>query len=737
MKRMDAIGEAFPRVVPGRLACDGLLVAFAVVLAALLVGCGNYQGTSEDEDETTTLEPPPGLSQLQQLTAFETTVYPVVRQYCADGCHDTGARDAPVLFASSNLSTAFQVITDSQKVNLNDPPQSRVVRRPAADFHECGSQCAQIGDEMLAEVEAWVAIVEAASSGSGVQVAAIASTENAFTEGEEVENDGRYGNNLIAFYEFKEGSGDVARDTSGVSPRMHLEVDEDAEWMGAYGLVLDESRLIASAEDSRKLYDKIAKPGFGTGQYTIEMWVNNANITQENARIVSYVVHGGERNFSLHQQEYQYVVRNRSLAQGSEPDGRQELISEDDDRDAQETLQHVVITYNQYLGRRIFVDGRYTGDEDPLDGERLWNWNPDAQLVIGSNRSGSRNFWQGQMRMLAVYKQALSVDQIRRNFRAGVGKQVLLSFDVSSWIGADTELQFSVTELDASSYLFCQPTFVAAALDGIRVKNIRIVVNPGEGVEPEARGQSFIAVDQRLSGSQDQVSRGCSVIAQDLGPDQDTFAVEFEELAFFEDPATSTPLVYTPDPDPLPFPPEAGFRDFARIDATMQELTGVDPRAARAVDPGTTDTIRETYEGLHQQLPSGFDLRSIVSSHQVGLTKLGFEYCVEVMDVPNLRQAMLGSEFEAGSPSFFEQDVATAYGDTTLADLMSERLTDLALGAQPLSEQPARADVIAELDSLRDDLVTNCVAPCGSDETLGVAKGLCTAVLSSAPVMVH
>ncbi len=710
-------------------------IALAILVMSL-AACGNYQGTSEEDDETTTLGGI-GLSQSAQAAAYEATVYPLLRTYCGDGCHDTGALSAPLLFANSSLTTAFAVVNSSGIANLDNPPQSRIVRRPLAENHNnCGSNCVAIGNEILTQVEAWAAMIEASSGGETFAVPAIASSEVDFTDGTEVENDERYETNMIAFWGFKEGSGDVAFDTSGVAPAMDLDVDDSAEWMGAYGLVLDDSRLRADIDDSRKLYNQIAAPGTGTGQYSFEMWINNGNTTQENARIVSYTRSGSDRNFSLHQQEYQFAVRNRSLAVGSEDDGRVELITYDVDQDAQETLQHVVVTYDPFFGRRIYVDGVFTDDDDPLGGERLWNWNPDAQFTVGTNRFGG-NEWFGQMRMLAVYKQALTMDQIRQNFMAGVGKRVLLSFDVSEWTGRDTDLQFNVTELDSHSYLFCQPTFVGNDLSGIRVKNIRIVVNPGASVEPPAQGQGFQAVDQILSGEQDQVSRGCSVIAKADGPDDDSFEVEFEELAFFEDPIDRTPLEYAVDPNAIPFPPEAGFRDFARIDATMQEITGVDPRAARTVDPGTTDTIQETYDDLQQQLPSSFDMRSIVSSHQVGLTKLAFEYCVETMDDPVLRQAMLGTEFDAGSPSFFEQDVATAFSNATLADLMSERLADHMLGVQQLIEQPTQADVISELDSLRDDLVTNCQAPCGAEETLGVAKGMCTAILSSAPVMVH
>lgn len=712
-------------------------VGFLLLFINLLAGCGNYNGSDEAETANTVLGPPVGLSQSEQVEAFESTVYPVVQLYCGSGCHDSGARGAPFLFASSNVSTAYQVITSSSKVDLTNPPASRVVRRPAADFHECGSECVQIGAEMLTAVDAWAAINEAsAGSGEQFQVASIASDNVAFTEGTEIENDERYAGNLVAFYGFKEGTGDTAFDTSGVAPAMDLEVN-NADWMGAYGLVLDGSTLSAETSASLKLYDAIAKPGYGTGQYSVELWINNANITQENARIVSYVRSGGDRNFSLHQQEYQYAVRNRSMAPDSNSDGRTELITYDDDQDAQETLQHVVITYDSHFGRRIYVDSVYTDDEDPLDGARLWNWNDQARLVVGSNRNGSGNFWRGQVRMLAIYQQALSQSQISKNFLAGVGKRVILSFDVGDWTGTDAELEFSVTELDANSYLFCQPTFVGGNLGGIRVKNIRVVVNPGVGVEALAPGQSFVNVEQMLSGSRDQVSRGCSVIAKGTGPDTDSFEVQFEELAYFEDPITGTTIAYEPSDAVLDVQPAAGFREFARINATMSDLTGVDPFAARAVSPGSVEPIQDIYEGVKQQLPSTYDLRSIVSSHQVGLTKLAFEYCVELVDLPAERAVVFGSEFEAGTPSFFESDVATAYGNTALVSLMTERLTDHMMGMQQLSEQPVRANVISDLDSLRDDLVTNCLAPCGVEQTLAIAKGVCTAILSSAPIMVH
>jgi hypothetical protein len=710
------------------------LAGFLASVVLALAGCGNYEG-GESDAQPEFSDAYSGLSQTDQVAAYASTIYPVVTMNCAGGCHDSGANGAPFLFASTDVNQAYSIIIDASKVNRRSPDQSRIVRRPTADFHECGNRCAEIGAEMLEAVEDWAALLDAAEEAS--YVSAIASDTVAFSSGRELENGERYTNNLIAFFDFTEGQGKTAHDTSGVQPAMDLKL-VDAQWMPSYGVEMDKSQLFAYPAGSRKLYDKIAKAGFGTGQYSVEFWIQNANITQEHARIVSYTVDGSNRNFNFDQHEYLYEARNRSMAPGSEMNGSLAMTTATADQDAQEALQHIVLTYDAYRGMRIYVDSVYTGDVDPLGGERLWNWNPLAQFKLGSNRSGRNNYWRGQMRMLAIYKQTLTDKQIRMNHLAGVGRRVRLVFDVSDWIGGGTELQFAVTELDAYSYLFCQPTFVGKNLSGIRVKNIQIVVDPGSGAVPAPQGQTFANLDVTLSGTSFQVSRQCAIVPVKDGTGLDDFSVEFEELAQYANPASQTVFSYVPSPTALPLTPDSGIRDFAKVHATMMRLTGIDPTLQRAVDPATIDTIQEIYEDLIQQLPASHDARTVVSSHQIAVSKMAFEYCVELVDRPAEREAVFGSDFEIGATPFFASDVATAFANTTLADLLSERLVDHMLGLDQLSEQPLRSDVIQDLDDLRDDLVAECSSiPCDVDRTLGIAKGMCTALLASAPIMIH
>ncbi len=109
----------------------------------------------------------------------------------------------------------------------------------------------------------------------------------------------------------------------------------------------------------------------------------------------------------LGQVAYQYVLRNRAFLEESSNNGGPDMATYDVDQDAQATLQHVVITYDQVRGRRIYVDGRWTDDLDEVPASRLWNWDPNHQVILGNERSNERQ-WIGQIRFAAIYDRALT-----------------------------------------------------------------------------------------------------------------------------------------------------------------------------------------------------------------------------------------------------------------------------------------------------------------------------------------
>jgi hypothetical protein len=650
-------------------------------------------------------------------------VHPIVREHCAE-CH-AGAGPGSPSIAHPDVETAFTATVNTQKVNLTTPNRSRLVRRLVADFHYCWTDCTTNGMEMEAAIAAWAEALELAGPppgsgpGGGGTVEVIASANSSLAQGEEDLGAERYRDHLIAFYDFKEGTGSIAHDTSGVAPAMDLTLT-GTSWMSNYGIEIEEGKAQATRAASRKLYDRIADAQTGSQQYSIEAWVIPANTTQEGpARIISYSSNPGTRNFHIGQTLYQYDVRNRSVLPEIDGNGRPALVTYDQDRDLQATLQHVVVTYDQYRGRRIHVNGVFTDDLDEQGPGRLWNWDPNHVFVLGNEPTDDR-LWLGRLQLVAIYELALTQAQIQQNFDAGVGKRLILRFDVSAWAGPGAFVEFMVSELDDFSYLFCQPTFVSPSATGFRVANLRISVN---GVVP-ASGQAFMSVDALVSEPRQLLSRQCSIIQKDAGAADDVFAVEFESLGAFEDPF---------DPGPPPVPPVESFggplpleglRDFDRVNNTMASLTGVNPNSAGVAD---------TFEELEQQLPATADLRTFSSSQQVGIAKLSLEYCDAMVESNALRTAFFGT-----TPAFqFDQPVSVAFSDQAKRDLVIDRLVDGMLGAN-VAYQPSRDELRPALDGLITELTAACAtSACDAARTRNVVKGLCAAVLSSAAVSVH
>jgi len=708
-------------------------------VAMLAAACGQYGGgelsTTGAAGGNDAFAATSTISEADQIATFEQTLYPVLRDYTCTECHVSGQNNAPFNLADPNPTTAFRAVLDNNRVNLGSPGQSRLVARLIADNHHCWSDCSADGSQMLGAIQAWVSMMDDMGAGleGGLDVGGEALASDSLTEfeGETDEGGERFERNLVAFWKFDEfdpaGSPSVAQDTSGVAPAIDLVLENDVDFMQAHGVAIAEGgRAIATREQSRKLWDEIADPSMGSGQYSVEAWVVPANTTQgsEISRIVTYSRSNGSRNFTLGQRLYSYVARNRSTSTETNNNGDPALETYDVDQDLQAALQHVVMTYDRNKGRRIYVDGFFTDDYDEQAAGPLWNWDRNHQLILGNELSNERQ-WLGQIRMLAIYKESLSPVAIRQNFEAGVGLRVKMNFDVSRWAGAGAIIEMSRTQIDDQSYLFCQPTLISQS-PGIRVQNIRVRVN---GVEPAA-GQSFSTVSTIVSSDREVLSRGCAIVANPAG--DDAFDLVFEVLGPYADEVddpTYDPITY--DYSGAVSRPIHGVRDFGRVNATMIELTGVDPFApsigARLGDnPG--ETLQDIYDALHQQLPDSFDVRSFVSSHQVGITKLGLEYCYAMVDDDAVRDA-----FFDVAPAFpFDAAPATAFVDaTSIISPLVDKMID-----PTDTNQPAALEMTMRLDSLITDLLADCGST-GTCTTREIVAGACTATLASATMTMH
>ncbi len=93
-----------------------------------------------------------------------------------------------------------------------------------------------------------------------------------------------------------------------------------------------------------------------------------------------------------------------------------------------------MLTYDPINGRRLYVNGNFTGDVDPRAGGSLAGWDNTFALVLGNETSNNRQ-WTGVLRFVAIHDHALNAEQIQQNFAAGVGERYFLLFDVTALIG--------------------------------------------------------------------------------------------------------------------------------------------------------------------------------------------------------------------------------------------------------------------------------------------------------------
>ncbi len=665
---------------------------------------------------------------------FATTVWPLLTANCS-GCHVESSPTAQSpFFASAVVDDAYAAA--KSKMDLSDPANSRFVVRLRSEFHNCWSaDCAADA----AEMEAAIAAFSATITPTQVDPSLVISKALTVAEGVVASGGNRYESDVIALYEFKSGAGNVAIDSSGVEPALHLTLSGDVNWVGGWGIEIVNGRAQGSTTASKKLHDLIK----ATGEYTIEAWVAPANVTQEGpARIVSYSAGTGVRNFTLGQTQYNYDFMHRSST--TDANGEPALSTADADEDLQATLQHVVVTFDPINGRRIYVNGVFTGDTDTVPAGNLGEWDDTFALVLGNEVSGDRQ-WQGQIRMLAIHNRALSEAQILQNLEVGVGEKFFLLFAIGDVIALpDSYIVFEVSQYDSYSYLFNKPFFINLDPDvtpsGIALKGMRIGINGKEA----AVGQAWTHLDTVIGGtaydpaSGQVLSTRGTTIALENGPAADEFFLTFEQLG------TQTHVFTEPSPllpPPLPAPPlvsEAGVRTFDEINASMAALTGVDPVQVGA-----------SFQTLRQQLPAVENLDGFLSAHQMAIAQLSIEYCSALVDDTALR-----ATFFAGFD--FNADVATAFGsgDSAAKNLIVDALYDRMVGlAEPgrndLVDAPTREEVKTELigydlagvqvntGSLFDRLTAACGGGCDAARTRAVVKAMCGSVLGSAAVLVQ
>ncbi len=669
-----------------------------------------------------TNEPASGKQFPDDSSAFASTVWPLLTQHCAD-CHtDSASTPQAPYIAHSNVDVAYNAVRTGSRIDLNTPANSRLVLR-LIEFHQCWSgTCQDDANTMLLAITSYGNSI---SPPDALDPALVNSKALKLHDGIVASGGNRYNEDLIAFYEFKAGSGNTLYDTSGVNPALDLTLtgneNVDFQWVGGWGIEFFSGHAYGSSNDSSKLAEHIR----ASDAYTIEAWVVPANVSQEGpARIISYSSGDTQRNFTLGQTLYNYDFDQRSSSTNANGD---RLSTPDDDEVLQATQQHVAITYSPPEGRKVYVNGELVASEAGTMSDHLNDWDDGFSLLFGGEAGGS-SLWQGKLRMVAIHEKALTITQIQQNMNAGVGERYFLLFSLGVLVTVpDSYIMLEVSQFDNYSYLFHTPTFVTLSdspgtID-IDLRAMRIGINGEESAVGQVYRYLNLVDDFAVNEDRQVFSEHGTIIPLQKGAEFDEFFLTFEKLGIHENVA----LEALPIPPATPADGETqsriALRSFAEINATMSVLTDV---------ASTQGDVQTTYTTIMQQLPVDNGIEGFLASHQIAVSQLAIEYCNALIEDTSLRISYF--------PGFdFTTTASIAFDNPTKRDQLIDPLITR-INGDNLITQADPAEIKDELNSLISRL-TECATittTCDdSARTLAVAKSSCAALLASATMMVQ
>jgi mono/diheme cytochrome c family protein len=637
-------------------------------------------------------------------------------------CHSSSsATQQQPFFADADIDVAYAAI--KSKINLDNPDQSRVVVRLKDEFHNCwgSAGCAANADTMLDAVKAFAGTIDV----TNVDASLLISKGLTLYDGTVAAGGNRYENATIAKYEFKTGAGNIAYDTSGHEPALNLTLSGDVTWVGGWGINIKAGgKAQGTAAASKKLTDLIKS----TGEFTIEAWVNNANVAQENAYIVSYSAGVNARNATLAQNEYAYQAYTRSDKTGK--NGNPILMTKDED--AQAALQHVVLTYSPVEGRRLYVNGESTGDVDAQGGGSLADWDDTFALVLGNETSTNRQ-WEGVLRLVAIHNRVLTAAQIQQNFDAGVGEKYFMLFSVAHLLPNISQpyVMLEAQQLDSYGIQFAKPTFISldpnVTISDVPIKGIRIGLN---GLEAHA-GQAYQPLSQHITGANYKAGTGQemtklgTVIQLEKGVLNDLFFLSFEEIGTNRRDYPPPPKPQAPPPPTLAPEADVGLRTFDELNATLSNITGI---------PVTNTRVAATYDTVKQGLPSIEKFGTFGAAQQTALAQLAIQYCNQMVDTPAARIAFYGAALNPLATA------SATFGTSGAPNNMNRDLVIDALLQKGINTgvhtNPDDTVISAEIDNLINKLVSGPTGGAASG-TGTVMKAACGAVLGSGTTLIQ
>ena len=183
--------------------------------------------------------------------------------------------------------------------------------------------------------------------------------------------------------------------------------------------------------------------------------------------------------------------------------GTPALETYDADQDLQDALQHVVITYDPFRGRRIYVDGDWTDDVDEQRPGPALELGPQPRLRRSATRSSTTT---ASGRARSAWSRSTTGAHRRadpQNFDAGVGKRLLLRFDVSRGPAPAARSSSGHRVRQRQLHVLRADLPHADPGEDYRLAHVRIAVN---GVLAPT-GQGFVTLDTPVVGARQSSCR--------------------------------------------------------------------------------------------------------------------------------------------------------------------------------------------------------------------------------------
>ncbi len=221
-------------------------------------------------------------------------------------------------------------------------------------------------------------------------------------------------------YEFDEGTGAMAFDTSGLAPALDLMVEDETrvQWLRRGIRILQGTNLLGPPAA------RLTQACAANGNITVEAWLMaDHEVFSGPARIFSVSTDTAYRNFTLVQGRGDYALRYRTDLTGgngtSTTDGTLTLLTSGPSTVDATQPQHVVFTRDNGI-MTSYINGA-------LAGSRMWPgspapaWDDTYRIMVGNESDGGANTrsWLGTIYLLAVWCRALDATEVMQNYAAG------------------------------------------------------------------------------------------------------------------------------------------------------------------------------------------------------------------------------------------------------------------------------------------------------------------------------